>query len=143
MPVRSLETKGWLHAPRMPLGEAYQGRCHANDDMAIEPPESDQRELCNCGYARGRCSRFPADSADAGDAVRFSVAEDAGGVVRVIWVVEKGHSPGAFGSLEYSIDAAELSGAGERLLIAQARAFLESYLRRTGIPTAEGLYSGY
>jgi len=128
MPVSPFEMGEGLHAPRMPLGDAYRGTCHADDDVVIEPAESDQREMCNCGYARGRCSRFPAGAANIGDAVRFSVTHDADGVVRLIWIVESAHSPNAFGSLEYSIPRAELAGSAEALVIAQARVFVDSYL---------------
>jgi hypothetical protein len=131
MPVARLDSSEWMHAPRMPLGDPYRGHCHVDAAGAVEPTESDQRELCNCGYARNRCARFPAGAADA---VRFSVAEDAGGVVRVIWIVESSHSPQAFGSLDYFVDAAEFAGDGRVgasiLVTAQARAFVESYLRR-------------
>ncbi len=111
----------------MPLGDPYRGHCYADLAAVVEPLESDQRELCNCGYAGGRCTRFPAGAADA---FRFSVAEDTEGVVRLVWIVESSHSPQAFGSLEYSIGAAELAGSASNLVTAQARAFLASYLRR-------------
>ena len=125
MPIARLHPRDEGHAPRMPLGDSYRGHCHADRAEIFEPSESDQQALCNCGYARGRCSRLPASGADA---VRFSVADDHGGVVRLIWILESGHAPDAFGLLEYSIAVGELAGSADRLISAQAQAFLDSYL---------------
>ena len=58
------------------------------------------------------------------------MAADVAGVVRLIWIVESSHSPQAFGSLDYSLDAASFAGDASILITAQARAFVESYLRR-------------
>jgi hypothetical protein len=44
-------------------------------------------EVCNFGYARGRCSSFPEDS--EADAVRFSKRDDG----PLIFVLEKNYSP--------------------------------------------------
>jgi hypothetical protein len=128
MPVERLESAGWLHAPRLPLGDAYRGVCHARPHDLFDPAESDQRDLCNCGYARDRCGRLPAD---APDAVRFSVIGDDGGRVRIIWVIEKDHSPVEFGTMDYA--DGELSSkrsSATPLLAAQATAFIHSYLDR-------------
>jgi hypothetical protein len=132
MPVEPFEAAEWLHAPRLPLGDAYRGVCHARSQDLFDPAEADQRDLCNSGYARGRCGRLPAD---APDAVRFSVIGDASGRVRITWVIEKDHSPLEFGTLEY----AEGKLASENfsttpLLTAQATAFIRSYLDRASKP---------
>src|SRR5215468_2355891 len=82
---------------RFPLGDAYLGRCVAGEESHF-PTESQQRELCNCGYARGRCSRFPVDSADA---YRFSVVEDLGEAIRIVWVAEREHAPLEHGSVNF------------------------------------------
>jgi hypothetical protein len=85
--------------------------------------------MCNYGYARGRCSRFPEDS--AADAVRFSVLADEQDMVRFVYVIEKNHAPAEHGVLEYSVRDSHISnGHTSVLLAAQARAFIESYLRR-------------
>ncbi len=120
------------HAPRLPLGDSYRGICKATPE-GFEPPEPVQREVCNCGYARGRCERFP--GASGADAVRFSVTGDRDGQIRLVYIFEKNHSPLDYGLLDYSLDetqrlpevAAELPAL---LLTLQARAFLQSYLRR-------------
>ncbi len=118
-PIAQLELGDWIHAPRLPLGAAYRGVCRATSD-AFEPPESEQRELCNCGYARGRCGRMPAD---APDAIRFSVTENRGDL-QLRWVIEKDHMPVEFGSIAST--EASLAIAPE-LLAAQARAFIQSH----------------
>jgi len=111
------------------LGDPFGGACHAHPTEIIEPSEAQQREVCNCGYARGRCDRFPGGG--AADAVRFSVTEDSPTRLLVVYVVEKDHAPAAFGTLEYLVPDFHLGGAPiSNVLQQQARAFLESYLIR-------------
>ena len=120
LPVRRLDSGGWNPAPRLPLGDAYGGSCQALVTAPFEPPEAIQRDLCNSGYARGRCSRFPDNG--AADAVRFSVIGDHDGRVTLVYILEKDHAP-----LEHGLmDAA---GAREPLA-SQARAFIESHRRQ-------------
>jgi hypothetical protein len=129
VPSRRLEISGWVRPPRFPLGDPFGGACHARPAEVVEPPESRQRELCNCGYARGRCDRFPSDS--AGDAVRFSITDETPSRLSVVYVVEKDHAPVEFGTLEYAVADAHLDGPViSEILAQQARAFLESYLGR-------------
>jgi hypothetical protein len=115
------------------LGDAFGGTCHAQPSELTQPTEPRQRELCNCGYARGRCDRFPGGDADA---VRFSVTGDTPSQLSLIYVVEKDHAPAEFGTLQYSVDGALLEGPniGE-VRVQQARAFLQSYLRRRALST--------
>ena len=132
VPSRRLEIAGWVRPPRFPLGDPFAGACHAQPAEVVEPPEARQRDLCNCGYARGRCDRFPGDS--AADAVRFSVTDDSLSRLSVVYVVEKDHAPVEHGALEYAIEDARLDGPHiSEVLIQQARAFLESYLRRRAV----------
>src|SRR5215471_7433018 len=98
----------WDPAPRLPLIDAWQGLCTLGGSV---PEETEQREVCNTGYARGRCSRFP-ENAEA-DAVRFSAGSDN----RIIWVLEKDHAPLRFGNYPQEDLASTLQ--------AQARAYLE------------------
>ena len=126
-PSHRLEFTGWARPPRFPLGDAFRGACHALPSVVFEPPEAHQREVCNCGYARGRCDRFPHGS--AGDAVRFSVTGQTSSRLSMIYVVEKDHAPAEHGTLEFAL--ADLSLAGPPIgdvLAQQARAFVESYL---------------
>jgi hypothetical protein len=110
-PVSRLDAGGWDPAPRLPLGDAWSGFCVALASGSFEPEESVQRELCNCGYARGKCAYFPPEC-DA-DAVRFA-SQGLG----MIYILEKDHVPVAFGAF--------LEQAHGVAIVAQARAFLES-----------------
>lgn len=110
----------WGGSGRAPLGGMFEGECSRGG-----PGDA---QLCNFGYARGLCAHFPGDS-DA-DAVRFSVAGSADGMVRLIWIFEKDHAPMKHGVLEYCESSGEFADAPEELLGAQARVFLENYLRR-------------
>jgi len=121
LPVRRLGSSGWNPEPRLPLGDAYGGSCHARASSPFEPPEEIQRDLCNCGYARGRCSRFPDNG--AADAVRFSVTGDQDGRVTLVYILEKDHAPVEHGPLDPACEAREP-------LASQARAFVESHLRQ-------------
>jgi hypothetical protein len=97
----------------LPLGEAYSGVCRAGG----EPSEDQQFELCNHGYARGRCESFPNSS--PADAVRFSITCDE--PLRLVYILEKNHAPLEFGEF-----------APNQILAAQARAFLSSHARLRG-----------
>lgn len=92
-PCVVLETGPWTHRPRLPLGEAYSGICRAGrsgEAASGEAPSEDrQRELCNHGYARGVCERFPVSC--AADAVRFSVTSEQ--PLRLIYILEKDYAP--------------------------------------------------
>jgi hypothetical protein len=125
MPIRRMESTVWKPAARLPLGELYAGVCHAQAELA-EPPEPVLRDLCNCGYARGRCSRLP--PGDHADAVRFSLLSDDAGAIRLICVLEKDHAPAEHQYLECGLDGVVSASVSETLR-AQARAFIESYVR--------------
>ena len=114
-PVKRLDAGGWDPPPRLPLGDAWSGFCLAPATGSFEPPESVQRDLCNCGYARGRCAHFPADH--EADAVRFAAQDRETDARRIIYILEKDHVPVAFGEFR------ELEHGAA--IVAQARAFLE------------------
>ena len=118
-----------MRPPRFPLGDPFGGACHAQPAEIVEPSEARQHEVCNYGYARDRCERFPGGS--AADAVRFSVTEETPSRVLLVYVVEKDHAPVEHGTLEYLLEDARLDGSPiSDVLAQQARAFLESYLSR-------------
>lgn len=128
LPVRRLDSGGWNPPPRLPLGDAYSGSCRAAASRPFEPPEEIQRELCNCGYARQRCSHFPENG--AADAVRFSVIGDQDGCITLVYILEKDHAPLEHGRMD--------NATGEREpLASQARAFVESYRRQRDAGRAE------
>jgi len=125
-PVARFETSTWAIPPRLPLGDPYSGECRASDD-AFQPEESRVREVCNLGYGRGCCDRFP-ESATA-DAVRFHVSKHRGKLIRIQYIFEKDCWPKEHGTLEYA-SAVISEGPDDEVLRRQASAFLESYLRR-------------
>jgi hypothetical protein len=94
--------------PRLPLGHAWAGVCVAPGFASHEPEETEQREICNTGYARGRCGRFPSNA--EADAVRFSADQDG----RLVYILEKNHAPVRHG---------RVSDLLESPLLEQARAF--------------------
>jgi hypothetical protein len=112
----------------LPLGDVWTGICQASTDAAI-PGDSVLMPLCNMGYARGNCQRFP----DAGgpDAVRFTISKDEGPFVHLYYVLERNHHPFAHGPLAFdpATDQWVDPPAGDGLRM-QARAYLASYLRR-------------
>jgi hypothetical protein len=118
MPSARVDASEWLHAPRLTLIDEYRGTCHVAG--VFEPDDSAQRDVCNCGYAGGRCDRFPEGSPDA---VRFSVIGEDGPALRILYAFEKDHLPVSHGVIE--------EAETNEILAAQARAFAESYrLRR-------------
>lgn len=74
-----------IRVARSPLGRLYRGECHASASSVC--PTGEVAELCNFGYARGRCERFP-DQAPA-DCVRLSIQPSG----RVIYVLEHRYTP--------------------------------------------------
>ncbi len=125
-PLARFENSTWAVPPRLPLGDPYSGECRAGSS-AFEPEESQARQVCNLGYGRGRCDRFPESS--AADAVRFHVSKDAGQLIRIQYIFERDCWPKEHGTLECAGSAVS-SGAGNEVLRRQAGAYLESYLRR-------------
>jgi hypothetical protein len=107
-------------AGRVPLGAMFEGTC---ENQGIGEPR-----LCNFGYARGLCAEFP--EASAADAVRFSVAGNADGIVKIVWIFEKDHAPVEHGFLEYAKSRGAFVAEPEGALGVQARVFVENYLRR-------------
>ena len=112
----------------LPLGGLWTGVCRAVSESAFQPDDETTRTLCNLGYARGRCPRFPAG--DGPDAARFTVSGDDGSSLRLFYVVERDHHPFAHGPLVYSPTRGEFDDPPRGETISrQARAYAESYLR--------------
>jgi hypothetical protein len=113
----------------LPLGDEWAGLCRVEPDRACEPDQANLRMLCNLGYARGACHRFPAT--DGPDAARFTLIEDNGTTLRLYYVLERDHQPQAHGALEYSIGRdAFLAAPLGKWTPRQAAAYAQSYLRR-------------
>lgn len=124
LPERPIGTGGWNPAPRLPLGEAWGGSCHASALGRFEPGEDVARELCNYGHARGRCPHFPEGSEC--DAVRFSeTIRETGDAeparMSFLYVLEQNGAPVRFGEFD--------SNCADPVLRAQGWAFLESLER--------------
>jgi hypothetical protein len=113
----------------LPLGDAWDGLCAADPEAPWEPDEITLLSICNMGYARGCCPRFP--SGDGPDAARFTIAADTPETLRVYYVLERNHHPWSHGPLEFSRDGAAFADttAAESTL-QLARAYVKSYLRR-------------
>lgn len=121
----------------LPLGELWDGICRANPLDAITVDDAALGPVCNLGYARDTCSRFP--PGDSADAVRFAIAGDAAGgsgqsgMVTLRYAVESGHYPLTVGTLECPRDLE----ARTDMLASQTRAYLASYRRRIREAAAE------
>jgi len=112
----------------MPLGDVWRGVCRAEASPFV-PDDSTLSNLCNMGYAQGRCARY--QSTDAGDAVRFLIAQDRDDLIRIEYVVERDHHPHRQGTFEYQKMRGALAViAGDPVLQQQALAYVASYLRR-------------
>ncbi len=113
----------------LPLGDLWAGECRATPLHPCQPDTADIRRLCNFGYARGNCGRFPA-SPDGPDAVRFTISGDQGSLLHLYFVMERDHHPFAHGPLEYSIALGGFAATtASDILERQARAYVESYFR--------------
>ncbi len=131
-PVERMPQATGKKTPPMPLGDAWSGQCRAAPPDEWSPDPHTVQQLCNFGYAREKCARVPGDGPDA---VRFGVAQDRDGLVRIYWVMEKNHLPFAHGPLEYSrADADFRNLPADACAARQARAYIGSYFRRTGEP---------
>ena len=119
----------WSVAPRLPLGAAGDGLCHAGAQSS-RPDEDTLRSYCNRGYARLGCPHYRGDAADA---LRYSIEFDRDGILGIIFVEERNYGPAAFGRVEYRQDTGEVSGEmTDPILRAQVRAYAASYLRGRG-----------
>jgi hypothetical protein len=114
----------------MPLGDAYSGQCAAGSANQSAPSGPFHvRDLCNYGYARGRCKNFPQDSLY--DAVRFSFQSVEGSRLRLIYILEAALAPREHGSIEFDLVSERfLSAPKNAVLEQQALAFIGSYRRR-------------
>jgi hypothetical protein len=126
----SLSTPSARQDAMLPLGGRWRGVCRAEPAAATEPEES-MCPVCNLGYARGVCERFPAG--DGPDAVRFTVTRDAGGRLGIYYVMERDHHPFAHGPLEYLLGGNTILPSTGETLARQAQAYAESYRRRKEI----------
>ncbi len=129
-PVKSRTSPGETQHAMLPLGDLWAGECHAEPLQPCHAPDQGLRMLCNLGYARGSCARFPG-APGVPDAVRFTVASDDGPVIRLLFAIERNHHPFLHGPLEYSTTCAAFAPEpADENLSRQAHAYVDSYLRR-------------
>ena len=55
---------------------------------------------------------------------------ERGGIVKIVWILEKDHSPVEHGFLEYTESTGAFVAEPAGVLAVQARVFVENYLRR-------------
>jgi hypothetical protein len=102
--------------------------CLAQPGHPVEPGDA-CLPLCNLGYARGACARFP--STDGPDAVRFAIARDDGRSLQIYYVLERGHHPFDHGQIEYRREEDAFQPAFPATAFNdQVRAYVASYLHR-------------
>ncbi len=132
-PQERFDEKTWMKHPRLPLGDPYTGVCCVDPMREWRPDMATVRDLCNQGYARQRCTRFPKDAGP--DARRFSVITDDENVLKIFYVSERDHAPLDHGDLEFSTSTEQIvSGPDNAMLKQQAVAYVRSYLRRKHQP---------
>jgi hypothetical protein len=128
-PVEAKTEGTGLAEAMLPLGDLWEGVCCAVPDLP-RAAEAAQWPLCNLGYARGQCPRFPA-SAET-DAVRFALRTVDADELLILYSVERDHHPYQNGLLCYSISQGSLTGVTiAQTLQTQAEAYARSFLRRT------------
>ena len=101
----------------------------ADPNGPFEPALDELRRYCNVGYARGACVRFPL-TAEGPDAVRFSLTSDRGSTIELTYILEKDYGPLRHGPLVWDSAAHGFTTSVSPTLEAQARRFIESYLKR-------------
>jgi len=110
--------------------------CLAQPGDPVEPGDA-CLPLCNLGYARQSCARFPADT--VADAVRFAIARDDGHSLEIHFVLERGHHPLDHGQIGYHFETDAFQPPLPATAFAgQARAYAASYLRRKRDPACSG-----
>jgi hypothetical protein len=85
------------------------------------------QSFCNFGYGRNLCPRFPEYSPF--DAVRFSVTQDDAEGLRIVFVLERDHSPLRHGVVQYR-DGCLAGELPDECAERQAEVFAGAYARR-------------
>ena len=132
-PTKRLAEAAWPKHPRLPLGDPYSGICRADPMHEQMPGVETLRECCNGGHAATRCSHFPRKH-QGPDAIRYSVADDAADLIQVFYVAERAHGSAEHGTIEFETATGLFRNGPSETLERQARAYVESYLRRKSDP---------
>jgi len=127
-PVAPCEPAGSSQTAMLPLGDRWNGLCRAVPGQPCTPADSDL-SVCNLGYARESCPRFPQSGVP--DAVRFTIMADSQSSLRLYYVVERDHHPYTHGPLECTLPSGNFASLPhDDVFAAQARAYVASYQRR-------------
>jgi hypothetical protein len=127
-PVQPRGAAGDARFAMLPLGDSWSGNCLAGAQGPASP-DALPLSVCNLGYARDSCGRFP--GGEGPDAARFSISADDGTAVRVAWVLERDHHPFDHGSITFLradsiFQASQVSPAVLRLAGAYVARYLEA-----------------
>lgn len=137
MPIEKVESGGWIHPSRLPLGAGWSGRCCAPGHENVEPSDEEVREFCNLGYATN-CTRLPQERQS--DSVRFSVAHDRSSQIALWFTLERAHKPAGHGKLEYDLSLEKwISTNSDPRIQKMAECYLQSYLLRRIPPATTGV----
>ena len=127
LPTERCDAELWPHSARLPLGGSWRGRCTAPGHEG-EPSEQELRDGCNLGYAR--CGRLPQER--PADALRFCLAGEQEGRLRVRYVFEIAHRPGEHGVLEFDRASRRwISRCDNACLQRMAECFVQAKSRET------------
>ncbi len=125
----------WDH-PRTTLGRLFGGCCRA---PGATPEALADTSVCNAGYARGRCPRFPQDHPV--DAVRFSISYaahpvtgDGSSGAELLYILEARHAP-----LDHGRMPLENISSPDALLTSLCEKFHKPPHSRSGL-SPEGLF---
>jgi hypothetical protein len=88
----------WPFPQRLPLGAGWTGTCTAPGHDGVRPSDEELKSGCNLGYAKS-CNRLPAER--RADAVRFALAEERDGILRLLFACEREYLPSSHGELLY------------------------------------------
>ena len=133
MPVVKIESGGWLHAHRLPLGTGWSGHCTAPHHENASPSEYELREFCNLGYA-ALCARLPCER--EWDSIRFGAKacsnnEPTANSIEVRYICERAHRPGEHGMLQFQLASGQWTQKHHDARIQRmAECFLESWLEK-------------
>jgi hypothetical protein len=126
-PAEKIQTIAWAFPSRLPLGAGFCGTCRAGA-AEVTPTETELKELCNVGYARG-CGRLPAER--RADCLRFVARENSGGRIILDYIYEREHAPVEHGRIEYDCNARAWEVTlSDHCAQRQAECYLAVYLER-------------
>jgi hypothetical protein len=90
----------WPFPQRLPLGAGWSGTCTAPGHEGARPNQEELKSGCNLGYAK-TCPRLPGER--HADAVRFALAEEHDGFLRIRFCCERECLPAGHGELLFDL----------------------------------------